>query len=69
MKCSKIVITSKKSRIGGIEMSVTAIEKKALANFINGHWVKSTTDKYEEVPNPATGEILVFGSDLGYGLV
>jgi malonate-semialdehyde dehydrogenase (acetylating) / methylmalonate-semialdehyde dehydrogenase len=39
-------------------MSVTAIEKKTLTNFINGQWVKSTTDKYEEVPNPATGEIL-----------
>ena len=39
-------------------MSTTAVEKKTLSNFINGQWVKSTTDKYEEVPNPATGEIL-----------
>ena len=39
-------------------MSITAVEKKTLTNFINGQWVKSTTDKYEEVPNPATGEIL-----------
>lgn len=31
---------------------------KILSNFINGQWVKSTTDKYLEVPNPATGEIL-----------
>ena len=39
-------------------MTTTAVEKKTLSNFINGQWVKSTTDKYEEVPNPATGEIL-----------
>lgn len=39
-------------------MSVIAVGKKTLSNFINGQWVKSTTDKYEEVPNPATGEIL-----------
>ena len=39
-------------------MTITAVEKKTLTNFINGQWVKSTTDKYEEVPNPATGEIL-----------
>ncbi|MFC5589504.1 CoA-acylating methylmalonate-semialdehyde dehydrogenase [Sporosarcina soli] len=39
-------------------MTITVVEKKTLANFINGQWVKSTTDKYEEVPNPATGEIL-----------
>ncbi|MER2090699.1 CoA-acylating methylmalonate-semialdehyde dehydrogenase [Sporosarcina sp. JAI121] len=39
-------------------MTVTEVKKKTLSNFINGQWVKSTTDKYEEVPNPATGEIL-----------
>ncbi|AXI10923.1 methylmalonate-semialdehyde dehydrogenase (CoA acylating) [Oceanobacillus zhaokaii] len=39
-------------------MSTTITEKKALTNFINGQWVKSTTDKYEKIPNPATGEIL-----------
>ncbi|TQR17936.1 CoA-acylating methylmalonate-semialdehyde dehydrogenase [Psychrobacillus soli] len=39
-------------------MTTTVVEKKTLTNFINGQWVKSTTDKYEEVPNPATGEIL-----------
>lgn len=39
-------------------MIITQVEKKTLTNFINGQWVKSTTDKYEEVPNPATGEIL-----------
>lgn len=36
----------------------TVTEKKTLSNFVNGQWVKSKTDKYEEVPNPATGEIL-----------
>lgn len=39
-------------------MTMAAIEKKTLTNFIGGQWVKSTTDKYEQVPNPATGEIL-----------
>ena len=39
-------------------MTTTAVKKKTLSNFINGQWVKSTTDRYEEVPNPATGEIL-----------
>jgi malonate-semialdehyde dehydrogenase (acetylating)/methylmalonate-semialdehyde dehydrogenase len=29
-----------------------------LKNFINGQWVESTTERYDEVPNPATGEIL-----------
>lgn len=39
-------------------MQTVATEKKTLSNFVNGQWVKSRTDKYEEVPNPATGEIL-----------
>ncbi|MDN7246398.1 CoA-acylating methylmalonate-semialdehyde dehydrogenase [Planococcus shenhongbingii] len=39
-------------------MTMAATEKKTLTNFIGGQWVKSTTDKYEKVPNPATGEIL-----------
>ncbi|CAG9623233.1 CoA-acylating methylmalonate-semialdehyde dehydrogenase [Sutcliffiella rhizosphaerae] len=29
-----------------------------LKNFINGKWVDANTDKYEVVPNPATGEEL-----------
>jgi len=41
-----------------MKMTTIAVKKKTLTNFINGQWVKSTTDKYEEVPNPATGEIL-----------
>lgn len=39
-------------------MQGTAVKKKTLCNFINGQWVKSTTNNYEDVPNPATGEIL-----------
>ncbi|GIN98571.1 methylmalonate semialdehyde dehydrogenase [acylating] 2 [Siminovitchia terrae] len=39
-------------------MSAVSEKTKTLANFINGQWVKSKTDKYEDVPNPATGEIL-----------
>lgn len=33
-------------------------KKKALMNFIGGQWVKSNTESYESVPNPATGELL-----------
>ncbi|ARD48905.1 CoA-acylating methylmalonate-semialdehyde dehydrogenase [Sporosarcina sp. P33] len=39
-------------------MATIVIEKKALSNFVNGQWVKSLTEKYEKVPNPATGEII-----------
>lgn len=39
-------------------MNKLAVKKETLSNFIDGQWVKSTTDKYLEVPNPATGEIL-----------
>ncbi|WP_017380630.1 CoA-acylating methylmalonate-semialdehyde dehydrogenase [Paenisporosarcina sp. TG-14] len=39
-------------------MNKLAVKKKTLLNYIDGQWVKSTTDKYLEVPNPATGEIL-----------
>lgn len=31
---------------------------KKLKNFINGEWVESKTDKYEDVYNPATKEVL-----------
>lgn len=39
-------------------MQAVTTEKKTLSNFVNGQWVKSRTDRYEEVPNPATGEVL-----------
>lgn len=29
-----------------------------LKNFVGGQWVETTSDKFEEVPNPATGEII-----------
>jgi malonate-semialdehyde dehydrogenase (acetylating) / methylmalonate-semialdehyde dehydrogenase len=32
--------------------------KNIIKNFINGEWVEAKTEKYEQVPNPATGEIL-----------
>ncbi len=32
--------------------------KNILKNFINGEWVEAKTEKYDQVPNPATGEIL-----------
>lgn len=31
---------------------------KQLKNFINGEWVTAKSTVYEDVPNPATGEIL-----------
>ncbi|KFI02325.1 methylmalonate-semialdehyde dehydrogenase [Bacillus spizizenii] len=33
-------------------------EIRKLKNYINGEWVESKTDKYEEVVNPATKEVL-----------
>jgi malonate-semialdehyde dehydrogenase (acetylating) / methylmalonate-semialdehyde dehydrogenase len=37
-------------------MPTTAVT--VLKNFINGEWIESATEKYEIVPNPATGEEL-----------
>jgi malonate-semialdehyde dehydrogenase (acetylating) / methylmalonate-semialdehyde dehydrogenase len=37
---------------------MTTTTTSVLKNFINGEWVDSTTEKYEIVPNPATGEEL-----------
>ncbi|NEU30980.1 CoA-acylating methylmalonate-semialdehyde dehydrogenase [bacterium LRH843] len=34
----------------------TGVDK--LKNFINGEWVEADTDKFEQVPNPATGDII-----------
>lgn len=39
-------------------MATVDTGEKTLMNFIGGQWVKSSTQRYEEVPNPATGEIL-----------
>ncbi len=33
-------------------------EIRKLKNYINGEWVESKTDKYEDVVNPATKEVL-----------
>ena len=33
-------------------------EAKVLKNFINGEWVESRSDKYENVYNPATKEVI-----------
>ncbi|WP_099221767.1 methylmalonate-semialdehyde dehydrogenase [Listeria costaricensis] len=33
-------------------------EVRKLKNFIGGKWVESNTDKYEDVYNPATGEVI-----------
>nr|WP_263326475.1 CoA-acylating methylmalonate-semialdehyde dehydrogenase [Neobacillus sp. Marseille-Q6967] len=37
---------------------MTTTTTTVLKNFINGEWVESKTEKYEKVPNPATGEEL-----------
>ncbi|WP_282173883.1 CoA-acylating methylmalonate-semialdehyde dehydrogenase [Cytobacillus firmus] len=37
---------------------MTATTTTVLKNFINGEWVDANTDKFETVPNPATGEEL-----------
>lgn len=39
-------------------MTVANSQVQQLKNFIGGAWVPSRTTQYEEVPNPATGEIL-----------
>jgi len=32
---------------------------KELQNYINGKWVKSETDEYENIRNPATGDLII----------
>lgn len=41
-------------------MSVVQKEVSRLKNFINGEWVESSTTRYEEVYNPATGEVQAY---------
>lgn len=36
----------------------TATVGNPLKNYIGGQWVESQTNRYEDVPNPATGELL-----------
>ncbi|MBF6610494.1 MAG: aldehyde dehydrogenase family protein, partial [Chryseobacterium sp.] len=38
-----------------MELTTTA---QAIKNYINGEWIESVSGKIEEVPNPATGEII-----------
>lgn len=37
---------------------MTTTTTKVLKNFINGEWIDANTDKFEVIPNPATGEEL-----------
>ncbi len=39
-------------------MAETQTQVRKLRNYINGEWVESTTDKYEDVYNPATKAIV-----------
>lgn len=40
------------------EIKMTTTTTQTLKNFINGKWIESQTEKYDIVPNPATGEEL-----------
>ena len=42
-------------------------EIRKLKNYINGEWVESKTDQYEDVVNPATKRSDVPGSDFYTG--
>ncbi|MCR8644429.1 CoA-acylating methylmalonate-semialdehyde dehydrogenase [Paenibacillus sp. N1-5-1-14] len=39
-------------------MTQVQTEVITIKNYINGEWVDSTSGRYEDVPNPATGEII-----------
>ena len=41
-------------------MTVVQKEVTQLKNFINGEWVESSSTRYEEVYNPATGEVVAY---------
>lgn len=41
-------------------MTVVQKEVTHLKNFINGEWVESSSTRYEEVYNPATGEVVAY---------
>lgn len=35
-----------------------SIQTQSLKNFIGGNWIDSNTEEYQDVPNPATGQLL-----------
>lgn len=39
-------------------MMVVTKNVQALKNYIGGQWIESTSKQIEDVPNPATGEII-----------
>ncbi|WP_203363378.1 CoA-acylating methylmalonate-semialdehyde dehydrogenase [Bacillus sp. REN10] len=39
-------------------MDLQAVDVKMLKNYIDGQWVEASVNRYEDVPNPATGEVL-----------
>jgi malonate-semialdehyde dehydrogenase (acetylating)/methylmalonate-semialdehyde dehydrogenase len=41
-------------------MTVIQTTVKKVQNYINGQWIDSVSTRYEEVPNPATGELLAY---------
>lgn len=44
-------------KIGGFTMAVPK-NVQTLKNYIGGQWIESTSKQVEDVPNPATGEII-----------
>jgi len=44
--------------IGGFSIMVVSQKMKTLKNYIGGKWIESTSILAEEVPNPATGEVI-----------
>jgi acyl-CoA reductase-like NAD-dependent aldehyde dehydrogenase len=36
----------------------TKIGETVLKNFVNGKWVESSTEQFQDVVNPATGEVI-----------
>ncbi|AMA72885.1 MULTISPECIES: CoA-acylating methylmalonate-semialdehyde dehydrogenase [Aneurinibacillus] len=41
-------------------MTIAKDKVMTLKNFVGGKWVEAATSRYEEVPNPATGEIIAY---------
>ncbi|MFD0619808.1 CoA-acylating methylmalonate-semialdehyde dehydrogenase [Paenibacillus sp. GCM10027629] len=39
-------------------MSEVKTQVMTIKNYINGEWIESTSGRYDQVPNPATGEII-----------
>lgn len=59
--CSRYIMLTRQQltvvkKEGVMLMSIATV--KEIKNFINGEWVSSTSNHFEKVPNPATGETI-----------